>query len=54
MTPTEDSTAVWLTHPEAENVWHFDHTLYRYVEQERIEFRKIGNRLEYRRAPRSV
>lgn len=49
--PTEDSTAVWLTHPEAAKCLGISTTtLYRYVEQERIEFRKIGNRLEYRRS----
>ena len=49
--PNEDSTAVWLTHPEAAKCLGISTTtLYRYVEQERIEFRKIGNRLEYRRS----
>ena len=49
--PREDSTAVWLTHPEAARCLGISTTtLYRYVEQERIEFRKIGNRLEYRRS----
>ena len=47
--PTEDSTALWLTHPEAAKCLGISTTtLYRYVQQERIEFRKIGNRLEYR------
>jgi|SRR5438105_3344661 len=51
MAPTEDSTAVWLTHPEAAKCLGISTTtLYRYAEQERIEFRKIGNRLEYRRS----
>jgi excisionase family DNA binding protein len=51
MTRTEDSAAVWLTHPEAAKCLGISTaTLYRYVEQERIEFRKIGNRLEYRRS----
>jgi excisionase family DNA binding protein len=51
MAPPEDSTAVWLTHPEAAKCLGISTTtLYRYVEQERIEFRKIGNRLEYRRS----
>jgi len=51
MAPTEDSTAVWLTHPEAAKCLGISTTtLYRYVEQEKIEFRKIGNRLEYRRS----
>ncbi|MGA8406036.1 MAG: helix-turn-helix domain-containing protein [Candidatus Acidiferrales bacterium] len=49
--PTNDSTCVWLTHPEAAKCLGISTTtLYRYVEQERIEFRKIGNRLEYRRS----
>lgn len=49
--PSEDSTAVWLTHPEAARCLGISTTtLYRYVEQERIEFRKIGHRLEYRRS----
>jgi excisionase family DNA binding protein len=51
ITPTNDSTSVWLTHPEAAKCLGISTTtLYRYVEQERIEFRKIGNRLEYRRS----
>ena len=51
MAPPEDSTAVWLTHPEAAKCLGISTTtLYRYAEQERIEFRKIGNRLEYRRS----
>jgi excisionase family DNA binding protein len=51
MAPPEDSTAVWLTHPEAAKCLGISTTtLYRYVEQEKIEFRKIGNRLEYRRS----
>jgi excisionase family DNA binding protein len=49
--PNEDSTAVWLTHLEAAKCLGVSTTtLYRYAEQERIEFRKIGNRLEYRRS----
>ena len=49
--PTDDSTSAWLTHPEAAKYLGISTTtLYRYVEQERIEFRKIGNRLEYRRS----
>ena len=49
--PTDDSTSVWLTHPEAAKCLGISSTtLYRYVGQERIEFRKIGNRLEYRRS----
>ena len=48
---TEHSTAVWLTHPEAAKCLGISTTtLYRYAEQEKIEFRKIGNRLEYRRS----
>jgi len=48
---TEDSTTVWLTHPEAAKCLGISATtLYRYVEQERIECRKIGNRLGYRRS----
>jgi excisionase family DNA binding protein len=51
MAPPEDLTAVWLTHPEAAKCLGISTTtLYRYVEQEKIEFRKIGNRLEYRRS----
>jgi excisionase family DNA binding protein len=39
--PTNDSTSVWLTHPEAAKCLGISTTtLYRYVEQERIEFRK--------------
>lgn len=49
--PTEDSNAFWLTHAEAARCLGISTTtLYRYAEQERIEFRKIGNRLEYRRS----
>ena len=49
--PNEVSTAVWLTHREAAKCLGISPTtLYRYAEQERIEFRKIGNRLEYRRS----
>jgi excisionase family DNA binding protein len=41
----------WLTHFEAAAYLGVAvSTLYRYAEQERIECRKIGNRLEYRRA----
>ena len=40
----------WLTHVEAAAYLGVAvSTLYRYAEQERIECRKIGNRLEYRR-----
>ncbi len=49
--PTEDLTAAWLTHSQAAKCLGISPTtLYRYVEQERIECRKIGNRLEYRRS----
>jgi excisionase family DNA binding protein len=49
--PTEDSSTVWLTHREAAKCLGISTTtLYRYAEQERIESRKIGNRLEYRRS----
>jgi excisionase family DNA binding protein len=48
---TEDPSDSWLTHSEAaECLGISTTTLYRYVEQERIEFRKIGHRLEYRRS----
>ena len=40
----------WLTHAEAAAYLGVaESTLYRYAEQERIESRKIANRLEYRR-----
>ncbi len=43
--------AVWLTHFEAARYLGVStSTLYRYAEQERIECRKTGNRLEYRRS----
>lgn len=49
--PSEDSTAVWLTHPEAAKCLGISTTtLYRYVKEERIESLKIGNRLKYRRS----
>jgi len=51
ITPSEDSTALWLAHPEAaECLGVSTTTLYRYIRDERIEFRKIGNRLQYRRS----
>jgi excisionase family DNA binding protein len=51
LAPTEDSAAVWLAHPEAAKCLGISRTtLYRYAEQQRIEFRKIGNRLAYRRS----
>ena len=41
----------WLTHSEAASYLGVAvSTLYHYAEQERIECRKIGNRLEYRRS----
>jgi excisionase family DNA binding protein len=49
--PTQESNPTWLTHSEAARYLGVAiSTLYRYAEQERIECRKIGNRLEYRRA----
>jgi excisionase family DNA binding protein len=45
------SNTVWLTHFEAAKYLGVaTSTLYRYAEQARIECRKIGNRLEYRRS----
>jgi excisionase family DNA binding protein len=45
------SNTVWLTHFEAAGYLGVaTSTLYRYAEQERIECRKTGNRLEYRRS----
>ncbi len=45
------SNTVWLTHFEAARYLGVaTSTLYRYAEQERIECRKTGNRLEYRRS----
>lgn len=41
----------WLKHAEAAEYLGISRsTLYRYAEQERIEFSKFGNRLEYRRS----
>jgi excisionase family DNA binding protein len=41
----------WLTHSEAARYLGVAvSTLYHYAEQERVECRKIGNRLEYRRS----
>jgi excisionase family DNA binding protein len=49
-TTASTSTAAWLTHFEAARYLGIStSTLYRYVEHERIECRKTGNRLEYRR-----
>jgi excisionase family DNA binding protein len=45
------SNTVWLNHFEAARYLGVaTSTLYRYAEQERIESRKTGNRLEYRRS----
>ena len=45
------SNTIWLTHIEAARYLGVaTSTLYRYAEQERIEYRKTGNRLEYRRS----
>lgn len=45
------SNCSWLNHAEAAAYLGIGiSTLYRYAEQERIECRKIGNRLEYRRS----
>jgi excisionase family DNA binding protein len=49
--PTNETDGVWLTHSEAACYLGVAiSTLYRYAEQERIECRKLGNRLEYRRS----
>jgi hypothetical protein len=49
--PSEDSTAVWLSHPEAAKCLGISPTtLYRYAEHGRIECRKVVNRLEHRRS----
>jgi excisionase family DNA binding protein len=49
--PAQESNPTWLTHPEAARYLGVAiSTLYRYAEQERIECRKLGNRLEYRRS----
>lgn len=46
-----DSEDPWLKHAEAAAYLGISKsTLYRYAEQERIETRKLGNRLEYRRS----
>jgi len=50
-TLTPPPNASWLTHVEAAGYLGVAiSTLYRYAEQQRIECRKIGNRLEYRRS----
>lgn len=49
-TTTVTQSSSWLTHIEAAAYLGVAvSTLYRYAEQQRIECRKIGNRLEYRR-----
>jgi excisionase family DNA binding protein len=49
--PTVEPQSAWLTHSEAAGYLGVAiSTLYRYAEQERIEYRKLGNRLEYRRS----
>ena len=49
--PTQEQNPAWLTHSEAARYLGVAiSTLYRYAEQERIECRKLGNRLEYRRS----
>jgi excisionase family DNA binding protein len=46
-----DSEDPWLRHTEAAAYLGISKsTLYRYAEQQRIESRKLGNRLEYRRS----
>lgn len=51
VTPAKELNAAWLTHSEAARYLGVAiSTLYRYAEQERIECRKLGNRLEYRRS----
>jgi excisionase family DNA binding protein len=48
---TQEPNPTWLTHSEAARYLGVAiSTLYRYAEQERIECRKLGNRLEYRRS----
>jgi excisionase family DNA binding protein len=48
---TDETNGVWLTHSEAARYLGVAiSTLYRYAEQEKIECRKLGNRLEYRRS----
>jgi Helix-turn-helix domain len=47
----QDLKSQWLTHSGAASYLGVAmSTLYHYAEQERIECRKIGNRLEYRRS----
>jgi excisionase family DNA binding protein len=49
--PAQESNPTWLTHSEAARYLGVAiSTLYRYAEQERIEYRKLANRLEYRRS----
>ena len=48
---TQEQNPAWLTHSEAARYLGVAiSTLYRYAEQERIECRKLSNRLEYRRS----
>jgi excisionase family DNA binding protein len=48
---TQEPNPAWLTHSEAARYLGVAiSTLYRYAEQERIECRKLGNRLEYHRS----
>src|SRR5882762_594826 len=48
---TQEPNPAWLTHSEAARYLGVAiSTLYRYAEQERIECRKLSNRLEYRRS----
>jgi excisionase family DNA binding protein len=50
-TANQEFKTRWLTHAEAASYLGVAmSTLYHYAEQERIECRKIGNRLEYRRS----
>jgi excisionase family DNA binding protein len=50
-TAIQEFQSRWLTHSEAARYLGVAmSTLYHYAEQERIECRKIGNRLEYRRS----
>jgi len=49
--PKQELDATWLTHSDAARYLGVAiSTLYRYAEKERIECRKLGNRLEYRRS----
>ncbi|MDE3135877.1 MAG: helix-turn-helix domain-containing protein [Acidobacteriota bacterium] len=49
--PQAGSEDPWLRHAQAAAYLGISKsTLYRYAEQQRIESRKLGNRLEYRRS----